>query len=117
MDNRFGDKLLSPEREETLKIFPSYYEYSSDDDLFETTQHEVSNKDAYKVKYEHGTLMCKVVSAIVSHQTSIHMVKCPIVGNNERHIRHCLSYVDFQARKLNIKRNVILITLRTEKFR
>lgn len=98
--------------EETMKVFPSYYEYSSDDDdQFETRQHDASNKDACKGEYEHGTLMCKIVNAISSHKTAIHFVKCPKLRNNEVHIERCLSYVVFKAHELKIKQNIILITL------
>lgn len=102
---------------ETRKVFPSYYECSSDDDQFETKQHDVSDKDACKGEYKHGTIMCKIVNAIASRQTAIHLVKCPKLGNNEGHIERCLSYVLLKARELKIKRNVILMTLGSRKFR
>lgn len=104
------------QQNETEKVHPSCYEYSSEDD-FQDEKHEVSKPEDFMGDYKHGTLMCKILCAMASNQTSIHFVKVPALLNNEKHILQSLNYIAVKANQLRRKWNVILIALGDEKFR
>lgn len=100
---------------ESEKIYPTYYDYSSEEDLSDI-KHDVGTEEQCKGEYRHGTIMTKIICGVASEKTSIHIVTVPKAMNKEQHILHAINYILQKSRELNKKLNIVLITLGSEKF-